>query len=189
MSTNEVIQRLVCAFLVFLVLVPRCAVPFWIQVLCLRGTWFDRLVTKLRIVIDWSLFTEIGPVYHDIRITATTSEGQQLWYLLRDQGIGPVYLRSRLTRLTLAFYYESYPILNGLLSRELFQYFRDKDQVLRRLDIDLVVFSSTVSNREFDQRIGAITRLGNVWTLGTASVNNNSKRLAIQECFTLCVIV
>ncbi len=147
-------QRLICAFLVFMVLVPRCAVPFWIYVLYMRGTWFDRLVSKLRIVIDWSLFTEIDPYYHDIRITATTNDGQQQhWYLRRDQWIGPVYLRSHLTRLTLAFYYESYPILNGVFSEGLFQFFKNQGRGLGKLEIESVVFSSFVSDREFEQRI------------------------------------
>ena len=157
MSTNEVIQRLICAALVFIVLVPRSAIPCWINVLYLRGTWFDRLITKLRIVIDWSLFTSIGPYYHDIRITATTNESQQLWYLLRDPKIGSLLLSSKLTRVTLAFYYESFPILNEVVTRELCQFFNDKGLALRKLDIEVVIFSSMASQQEFEQRTGAIS--------------------------------
>ena len=154
MTIFNVAQRVVCYGLLFVVLIPNSSIPCWIHVLCIKGTWFDRLTTRLRLAVDWSLFTEISVYYHDIRVTAKANEGSaHVWYLLRDPWIGPVYNRSSLTRTTLTFYYESYPFLNEVFAKRLAEHFQRTGLRLQELEIEFVLFSSYAGDDEFQRSL------------------------------------
>jgi hypothetical protein len=104
-------------------------------------------------VIEWSLFTDIQDLYADVRITATAANGERIqWYLLRDHKIGPLTIQSELSRLTLAFYYESFPFLNEYFETEMPKYFHDQGSHLVHLKVERTFFQSHVSEQEYRER-------------------------------------
>jgi hypothetical protein len=104
---------------------------------------------------DWGVFTD-GPTmnYWDVRVTARTDAETKVWYLRRDNLIGDFRIHTDLTKLTIATYYESWgeDVYNKFILREIKKYYKKREQKLKEIKVDEVLFSSRSTDEDIKSR-------------------------------------
>jgi hypothetical protein len=157
---SEFLPRVICYSLLLLILIPHSAIP--IVPYKILVAVFPRIhvwITRLRLTVEWSLFTTIGNRYHDIRIAVTTSDGiHEDWYLLESKMIGKIAMTSAQTRVTLTFYFEQYRFLIDSIERELGRYFAEQGRTIRSWHIEFLVFESSHSQRLSARELEPVSR-------------------------------
>lgn len=135
--------------MLFVLIVVRGAIPNPIYAALIRGSWFDRMVTRARLAIPWRLFCGMGPYTHDIAVHAFLASGEvKRWSLLNDKEVGGVPLRSDLTRLTLTFYFRDRPALWESFARAIDQHFQEAGTRLVQVEFRFLLFHSLTSPDE-----------------------------------------
>ena len=139
------LQIIVSIFLLFLLFFVRGSLENPIYSLFKLGnTKFNKIISKLRFYIPWSLFNGMNNTYMDIKIISSSNKSSHVWYLRKDKCIGNYHFNNDLSSLTLTFYYKEMfsSFLNKFCMNKVQEFYVHNHEVCKSLIIEKHWFNS-----------------------------------------------
>lgn len=114
------------------------------SILKFRHSKFDKIITKLRFYIPWSLFGGMNENFMDIKIISSSNKSSHVWYLRKDKRIGNYHINNDLSSLTLTFYYKEMfsSFLNKFCMDKVQEFYLHNDEICQSLIIEKHWFDS-----------------------------------------------